>query len=220
MAITAGILGGVLAFNQCAGLFSFHQFPGIMPSEKKISVVIQENKALKNAIVKAKDAVIEIKVANAKGNVTQGSGIILASDGIAAAVYDFYPPGASAEVFYNGKKVAFEVVKRDKDVNVAVLKLSAANLPTAGFYELENLSLGERVFLVGVRGDGIDFFVNEGIVRNFTENEINVNIYENASATGAAIFDIEGNILGIAEIAKNGQVSAIPIWKLKEISGL
>lgn len=221
-AVSAGALGGLMAFNQCAGLFPLAHLPGIMPlAGEKTEVVIQENKALKNAVAKVKGAVIEIKVAGAKGSAAQGSGIILASDGIAAAVYDFYPPGAAAEVFYEGEKIGFEVAKRDKDANVVVLKLSAADLFTVGFYHAENLTLGERVFLVGARGDGNDdFFVNEGIVRDFTENRINTNINEIAAAAGAAVFDIEGNILGIAEIAKSGQTSIIPVWKLKEISGL
>ncbi len=219
-AVFAGALGGVLAFNQCAGLFSSYEFPGMMPmAEEKTEVVIQENKALKNAIAKVKGAVIEIRVADAKNNITQGSGIILASDGIAAAVYDFYPPGAKAEVFHRGEKIGFEVLKRDKDANAVILKLDAADLSTMGFYHAEDLMLGERVFLVGARG-GNDFFVNEGIVRDFAEDKITTNIYESAPAAGAPVFDIEGKILGIAEIAKNGQTSIIPVWRLKEIGEL
>lgn len=219
--VSAGALGGVIAFNQCAGLFSLYQYSGMMPmAEEKTEVVIQENKALKNTIAKVKGAVIEIRVADAKNNITQGSGIILASDGIAAAVYDFYPPGAKAEVFHGGEKIGFEVLKRDKDADAVILKLNAADLPTMGFYHAEDLMLGERVFLAGARGGGNDFFVNEGIVRDFAENKITTSIYESAVAAGAPVFDIEGKILGIAEIAKNGQTSIIPVWKLKEIGGL
>ncbi len=221
-ATASGALGGLLAFSYCVGsLSSDWQNIGslsVLPSVERHGIVIQENKALKDAIAKVSGATIGVKVGSGK-SAAYGSGVVLTSDGLAAVPHDLFPPGANAEIFANGQKVEFEVVKRDKTANLAILKLKAANLATAGFYNLENLKLGERIFLAGVLADGRNF-ANEGMVRDFTAESIATNIFEKAEAAGAPAFDIEGNILGIAQVAKSGQVSIIPISKIKEVSGL
>ena len=216
-----GALGGMAAFYQCAGMMPYHQNLSQLPGQvvEKQEVFIQENKALKNAFDKVKGAAIAIKITDAKGNVIHGSGVAITSDGLAAVPHDLYPPSSAAEIFSNGERVGFEVIKRDKESNVAILKLQTSGLFTSGFYPAENLQLGERIFLAGILPDG-EFFVNEGIARDFTEDAITTNIRETAAAAGAPAFDIEGNILGIAQVNKTGQVWVIPIWKIKEISGL
>lgn len=178
-------------------------------------VVIQENTALKNAIAGAANTAIAVEIASSKS----GCGAALTSDGIVAIPYSLFPPGASAEISVAGQKISFEILKRDKDLNLAIAKLEIADLSTAGFYSLENLKLGERIFLVGASPDG-SFFTNEGIVRDFDESKITTNIYEKNEVLGAPVFDIEGNILGIADVDKTGLVSVIPISKIKETSGL
>jgi len=41
-----------------------------------------------------------------------------------------------------------------------------------------------------------------------------------AAAAGAAVFDIEGNFLGIAQVAESGQVTVISVAKIKKAAGL
>jgi hypothetical protein len=161
----------------------------------------------------------EIKITSLKGVVTYGSGAMLTSDGIVAVPYSLFPPRAAAQVSVGGKKTAFQVIKRDKTLNLVILKLEGANWPTSGFYQMENLKIGQRVFLAGTKPSGGNF-TNEGIVRDFTADIITTTIYEKAEAEGAPAFDIEGNIMGIADIDKAGQVSLIPISKIKEFNGL
>jgi hypothetical protein len=43
---------------------------------------------------------------------------------------------------------------------------------------------------------------------------------EKIQAAGSPVFDIEGNILGLALVDKTGWVGIIPISKIKEFSGL
>jgi hypothetical protein len=221
--VMSGALGGLLAFSYCAGLLPFNQanpsdLAPMRVTEKQITT-IQENKALKDAAAKVFGAVINVKIISASGAVIHGSGMVLSSDGLAAVPYGLFLPGAKAEIIASGKAAEFEVLKRDKASNLVILKLKNGNWPTAGFYQLENLKLGERIFLAGTLSSGANF-VNEGIVRDFTAEIINTNINEAAEALGAPAFDIEGNIIGIAAITKTGQVSIIPISKIKQASGL
>jgi len=223
LSLTAGIAGGFMTFSFLAGLFPFgpknaENLPPVRIIEKQ-ETIIQENTALKNAITKVNNTAIGVKITSPKSAVASGSGVILTSDGMAAIPYSLFSPNSVAKITAGGKAVTFEVLKRDKTANLVIAKLADGNWPTAGFYRLENLKLGERVFLIGILPSG-QSFINEGIVRDFTSDVITTSIYEKTEAVGAPVFDVEGNILGIAQVAKNGQVSAIPISKIKEISGL
>jgi len=221
--LVAGILGGLAAFSYLIGNSSFYSEGGLSFSPvrvtEKLVTTIQENKALKDAVAKAANIAVGIKVTGAKGAVTYGSGVILTSDGLVAVPYSLFPPGASAEVIAGGKKVAFEVVNRDKEKNLAILKLENSNWPTASFYQFENLKLGERIFLAGTLSAGGNF-VNEGVVRDFTPAVVNTGIVEKAETLGSPAFDIEGNIVGIAVLDKTGWVSLIPITVIKSVSEL
>jgi S1-C subfamily serine protease len=223
LVLIGGALGGLAAFLYFAGLLPFkaENYENIKPVPviEKQEVTIQENKALTDAVAKVDGIAIGIKVVGTKGLATYGSGVILSSDGLAAVPYSLYPPGAAGEVVAAGKKTSFQILKRDKSQNLILLKLDGSNWSTAGFYQLDGLNLGERVFLAGVLPAG-GSFVSEGIVRDFSTRSIATNIFEKAEAEGSPVFDIEGNIIGIADVARSGQVSVIPIDVIKGFSGL
>jgi hypothetical protein len=223
LVLAGGALGGLMAFSYFAGLLPFKVANSEnitpVPVVEKQQVTIQENKALTDAVAKVEGIAIGIKIIGSKGLATYGSGVILSSDGLAVVPYSLYFPGAVVEVVAAGKKTSFQILKRDKAQNLVLLKLEGSNWPTAGFYQLDGLNLGERVFLAGVLPAGGNF-ASEGIVRDFSTRSITTNIFEKAEAEGSPVFDIEGNIMGIADVARSGQVSVIPIDAIKGFSGL
>jgi len=182
-------------------------------------IIIQENAALKNAIDKVAKVLVLIKKTAVKGDVAAGAGLVLTSDGVAVALSDLLPQGAKFEISVGGKTAPFEIVKRDATLNLALMKIDADNLSTSSFYPLDNLRLGERVFLLGADSSGKNF-VNEGVVRSFNADSIETTIIEKSAVKGSPVFDIEGNIIGLALFDKAGWVSVIPISKIKEFSGL
>jgi len=220
ISLLSGAGGGALVFSYLSGVapFNYNTGESVAPVRitEKEETVIQENKALKEAAAKVMGVAVGIKITTSQGAVANGSGVIFTSDGMVAVPYSLFPPGASAQVAAGDKIASFEVVKRDKAQNLVILKLGGSHWPTAGFYQLENLKLGERIFMVGMLAGGGNF-VNEGVVRDFTSEIINTNIQEKAEAAGSPVFDIEGNILGIAVIDKMGNASVIPISKIKEL---
>jgi hypothetical protein len=185
---------------------------------EKVQTTIQENKALKEAVGKAIKVVVFIKSATAKGAVIEESGLILTSDGLVAALSDLMPAGAKTEIFIDGQTAAFEVLKRDKAGNLALIKVDKSNLATGGFFPIADLRLGERIFLLS--GSLEKPIVNEGIVRSVGANLIETNIIENSEAAGSPVFDIEGNILGLSQVSKDGRVTVLSVAKIKELSGL
>ena len=132
------------------------------------------------------------------------------------------PQGSEFFFFVDGKWPNYQILKRDLENDLALVKIEGSGFSTAGFANLEKIKLGERVFLVGM-----DFssstpqkIVNEGIVSFFSEDSIQTNIVDSATVAGSPLFNIEGNIVGLNIISPSGKISTIPISKIKQFIGL
>ncbi len=224
-----GIIGGIFGSQILWPLlverplflkYRLEQTPIYVTERKEIK--IQENVALKEAIERVERAVILLRTKTKDGKILEGSGLILTSDGIIVTLSDLVPQGASFSFFVEGEIVNFQILKRDKNQNLALIKVEKRNLKPVGFLNLEKLKLGERVFLVGkvLRGGKIETIVNEGIVKNFNEEKIETNMREEQNLAGSPLFDIEGNLVGLCQIEKDGKVIALPNSKIKSFSGL
>jgi S1-C subfamily serine protease len=181
-------------------------------------IYIQENVALENAIEKVEKAVVRVKTETKTGKILEGSGLILTTDGLIVTLAELVPQGSAFNFFVDGESVSFQVLKRDLENNLTLIRLEKAKLSTLGFADLEKLKLGKRVFLVGVTSSG--FAANEGIIRSFDKDSIETNIFEANTSAGSPLFDIEAGILGLNAIDKDGRVVAIPISVIRTFSDL
>lgn len=188
--------------------------------EKK-ETIIQENTALMEAIEKVENTVMAVRSQNASGTL-EGSGLLVTSDGLMVTLAGLVPQGSSFTFFLNGKAVSFQILKRDLNKNLALVKLGESNLQTVNFANLDETKLGERVFLVGevFNNKEASKVINEGIIRKFDKDSIETNISEEDVLKGSSLFNIKGEVLGINTINPEGKVVAIPISKIKEFIGL
>jgi len=221
-----GMGGGALVFYQ----YRLEQKP-VYVTEKK-EVIIQENTALKSAVDKTEKTVIGVRTKLESGEVLEGSGLIVTSDGLVVTLADLVPQGSVFSFYINGSSTSYQILKRDLKENLALIKIGQTNMPTLSFADLEKIKLGERIFLIGnvfsakggpaLGGNGkISYLAaNEGIVRNFNEDFIETNISEKNYLSGSPLFNIEGEVLGINTINSEGKVIAIPISKIKIFIGL
>lgn len=218
--------------------YRLEQSPVYVTERKEIT--IQENVALENAIEKTKKAVVGIKTKTKAGKTLEGSGLILTSDGLIVTLADLVPKGSTFSLFID-EEVYFEnlgedkILQRDFEENLVLIKIDKTNLPTVGFANLEKLKLGERVFLVGKIAENdknalLQEIANEGIVTSFnqeaftetatqtvsfSDSAIETNIFERSFLAGSPLFNIEGNVLGLNLLDKDGRVMAIPISKIR-----
>jgi len=226
-----GMVGGIFA-NQIFWPYFierplFYQYrleqSPVYVTERK-EVYIQENVALKNAIERVEKVVVGVRSETAAGKVLEGSGLILTADGLIITLADLVPRGSDFSFFIDGERPAFQILKRDLENNLALVKVEERNLPTVGFANLEKIKLGERVFLVGITPPSIEGGVkkvaNEGIVTSFDQNSITTNIFEKTTLAGSPLFDIEAKILGLNIIDKDGKVIAIPISQIRSFTSL
>ncbi len=223
-----GMLGGIFA-NQIFWPYFvekpfFYQYqldqrPIYMTERKEI--YIQENIALQEAIEKVKKSVVGVRTETQAGQVLEGSGLIVTFDGLMVTLAELVPFGSQFNFFINNERVSYEVLERDLEANLALIKLEQNNLATVSFADSEETKLGQRVFLIGkvFTDKGIQAAVNEGIVKTFTEDLIETNIIESKAFSGSVLFDIEGNVFGLSFIDREGKVFAVPVSKIKSFSG-
>ena len=165
--------------------------------------------------------VVGVKTKTENDFILDGSGLVLTADGLIITLADLVPQGSVFTFYINEKWPTYQILKRDLKENLALIKVEDGKSQSSGFADLEKLKLGERVFLVG-----FDFststpqrVVNEGVIRSFSEDAIQTSIIENSSMAGSPLFNIEGNVVGLAVVGEGGRVSAIPISKIRLFTG-
>jgi len=183
---------------------------------ERTEVIIQENTALQTAVEKVERAVVGVKTETAAEEILTGSGLVVTSDGLIVTLATLVPQGSDFSFFVEGKAVAYQILKRDQEYNLALVKLEAGTLQTLGFANIDRLKLAERVFLVGAVGK--EKLVNQGIVKTFDEDFIQTNIVEDVSLQGSPLFNIEAEVLGLS-LVEGGEVLAIPVSKIRQFIG-
>jgi len=195
--------------------YNLNQPPIYINEEKRI--IIKENTALQEAIENIRSSVVRIKVGEGAKETLKGGGLIATSDGLVVTLAKLAPDKKSITLFADGERYSPTVLK--KKGKLALLKLKEGNFTSKGFADFDKVKLGERIFIVNPAGDSFfplqKFSVDEGIIKNFSQELIQTNI-RNANITpGSPIFDIEGNFLGLTlETNKKGVLGvAAPLIK-------
>jgi S1-C subfamily serine protease len=185
----------------------------------KEEITITENVALEKAIEKVKDSIVFVQSKSKTGKILEGSGLILTADGLILTLSDLVPQNYQTKIFLNDKEFVPKVLQRKN--NLALLKVEERNLPTVSFADFEKIKLGERVFLIGeiFENQTQKRVVNEGIIKTFDEKLIQTNISESKNLLGSPLFDIEGQLVGLNTIDKEGKILAISIKEIRQFIG-
>ena len=197
--------------------YRLEQAPTYINETKEIT--IQENTALQDAIGGVKNKVVGIRSKTKAGKIIEGSGLIVTNDGLVLTLEGLSPQGATEiTIFLDGKKLTPKVLQRKN--GLVLLKVDENNLSPAAFADFEKIKLGERVFLLGIilNKDQAGNIVNEGIIRTFDEKNIQTNISEK-NIEGSPLFNIEGQLVGLNTLDKEGRVVAISIKTIREFLG-
>lgn len=201
--------------------YRLEQSPIYVSETKQITV--QENTALVDAVENVSKSIVGIRAKNAADVIIEGSGLIITSDGLMVTFADLVPQGYELNFFINGEEnIPYQVLKRDAQLNLALIKLQKTNLQAVRFADLEKLKIGERVFLVGTIFDKgkPKKSANEGAVRNFTSDIIRTNISEKSTLIGSALFNISGETLGLNRLDADSKIYTLPISKIRTFVGL
>lgn len=202
--------------------YHLEQTPIYLTERQEVTMYVQENFALREAVEKVEKAVVGVKTKTKAGEILEGSGLMATSDGFVVTLASLVPQGSGFYFFVDGKWPSYQILKRDLENNLALIKIEAGGLSTAGFADLGKMKLGERVFLIGA-----DFStstpqktVNEGIISFFDKDLIQTNIFEKPNIAGSPLFNIEGNVVGLSTVDGQGRISVIPIALIRQFIGI
>jgi len=185
----------------------------------KEEITITENVALEKAIEKVRDSIVFVQSKSKTGKILEGSGLILTSDGLVLTLSDLLPQNYETKIFLDNKEFSPKVLQRKN--NLALLKIEEKNLKTVSFSEFEKIKSGERVFLLGIisENDLQKAVANEGIIKSFDEKIIQTNISESKNLQGSPLFDIEGQLVGLNTVDKEGKILAFSIKEIRQFIG-
>ena len=135
-----------------------------------------------------------------------GSGVIVSADGYILTSRHVIVNAAAVEVaLHTGDVHSAEIIGADAEIDIAVLKIDAANLPAATFGDDGALRVGDIVMAIG-NPFGLSQTVTMGIVSAVGRTRLGLNHFENFIQTdaainpgnsGGALADTEGRLVGI-----------------------
>jgi serine protease Do len=162
-----------------------------------------------------------------------GSGVIVSSDGYIVTNNHVIDGADEISVTINDrdKEYIAKVIGRDKDSDLAVIKIEAENLKPIKFSNIRDVKLGDVVFAIG-DPFGVGQTVTQGIISAMNKYGVGINKYENFIQTdasinpgnsGGALIDSRGALIGINSAiisssgGNNGVGFTIPVDMVKNV---
>ena len=192
-------------------------FKGVVLESKPKDADTNKSYTAESAFNKVSDSVVGIvgytdEITTVENSATQGSGIILTSDGY--VVTNAHVIGNSKTTYLlqvvtsDGKSYNAGVVGYDSRTDIAVLKMDdAKGLKAATFGNSENIELGEDIIVVGNPG-GLDYqnSITKGIVSAVDRKMSSTSLVKyiqtdaaiNPGNSGGPIVNLYGQVVGIA----------------------
>jgi len=162
-----------------------------------------------------------------------GSGVIVSKDGYIVTNNHVIAEADEITVAINGssKEYQAKIIGKDKDSDLAVIKIEAQNLQAIKLSTVDEVKLGDVVFAIG-NPFGVGQTVTQGIISALNKSGVGINKYENFIQTdasinpgnsGGALIDSRGALIGINSAilsqtgGNHGIGFSIPVDMVKDI---
>jgi serine protease DegQ len=161
-----------------------------------------------------------------------GSGVVVGAGGYVLTNHHVVDGADEIEVaLHDGRKLLARVVGTDPDTDLAVLRVSADNLPAISFGSSDALRVGDVVLAIGnpftlghtVTGGIVSALGRSGLGMTTFENFIQTDAAINPGNSGGALIDSGGTLVGINTLiisqtgASGGIGFAIPVSTAKMV---
>ena len=211
--VVSGAFGGLLVLSFC---FKENNslFSPLVINQTEERVYIEQNTALMESIKETKRSLFQ-----GKQDDSSFSGLVLTSDGLAITLASNVTAKSAVSCLVNEEQYPCQVLKKDINQNLALLKIDKDKLSTSGFFNYEKMEIGKRIYLLYYLASG-ELSVNEGIVKSFDSDLIKTNIREVEAVNGSPVFSVDNKIVGLALKDANGFVSVVPVSLIRAFAGL
>jgi len=216
----------------------------LAPSDIAVANVISQTGTVVDVVKKAKPAVVSIVIyqpadvttGTAKQQLGSGSGFIISSDGLIVTnnhVVD--QTGVEYTVILNsGKEYTATVIAKDNVLDIALVKITATNLPYLSFGDSDKIEVGQTVVAIGNALGQFENTVSSGVIsglsRSITagngsgqteklDKVIQTDAAINPGNSGGPLLDLTGKVIGInvARVSGSSNVGfSIPINSVKD----
>ena len=181
--------------------------------KKEDTIVLTETDFIRDHIKKIQNSVLYVNDLN---NRKEGSGFILTSDGLILTLNSNIQKNNDFDFRFLGKSKVYEVKKRDSENDLALVQIGEVNLKPCSFAQEDtNISLGEKVYVLGSDKDG-KYVFGQGIVRHISGK---TDVLGDPIFNGAPIFNSKGDIIGIGKV-NNKLLDIILINNIKDFIDL
>ena len=190
-------------------------------------LVKQQDKLYSNSILRA---LLENRKppSRYKEETNLGSGVIISSQGHILTNNHVISGAEDVEVLLiDGRYLRAEIVGRDLETDLALLKVSAQNLPIIHFGDSSSIQVGDVVLAIG-NPFGLGHTVTSGIISALNRSQFRANSFDNFIQTDAAInpgnsggplVNSAGQVVGVNVAVAQGAQNigfAIPINIIKD----
>lgn len=161
-------------------------------------------------VARAKQAIIEVRALNAQGKVLgTGTAFFIRNDGTAVTNAHVIQGASSlVGVSNTGAEYRFErVVGRPPDIDLAILKFSAIDVPYLTLSSSRAAMEGQRVLVIG-NPQGLQGTVSDGLISAFRMDHALIQITAPISpgSSGSPVLNEDGQVIGVAFLQLvNGQ---------------
>lgn len=189
--------------------------------EKIISETIKQEKDTAEVAENVK-SIVMLSCSVPEGT-SQGSGVIISSDGEIITNYHVIKGAKEITVYFNDGSVYSEDVyiqDYDENLDLAVIKVDKTDLESVDIGDSKTLKLGESVVAIG-SPYGYFNTVTEGIISAIRQNDIQISAAIGSGSSGGGLFNKNGELIGIvyAKFTESENMGfAIPVNLLEEVS--
>jgi S1-C subfamily serine protease len=143
--------------------------------------------------------------------IREGSGMVIASDGIILTTFDVVVGNADVyQIFYNDKILRAQLVKYDGFKNLALLKIPSTDINVTRFEKNYQFQPGQDLIISGkkIKLSESTVFAQKAIVNYIMSNDIVLDAFPNYFISGAKVINNVGMVVGMSYL-RNGVVRLI-----------
>lgn len=149
------------------------------------------------------DSVVVVKTYDKKDKpLSQGSGFIISTNGVVVTNHHVIDGAYKIFVKIGNKAIRVDkVIDKDKENDLALLKIKIGNYPVVTLGSIDNISIGENIYVIG-SPQGLENTISDGILSGIREISPGKKVLQitapiSQGSSGGPVFNEEGMVVGV-----------------------